>query len=94
MAPGAVPPGSLNLRYDEVSGGPEQRTLYYLAKRYLGLDEDEWEDLPWYKQRYYIDGFQQEQLIKEGTRDDDGGGSDNLVTGSMDSLRNSGFSTG
>lgn len=36
------------------------RTTLYVVKRRLGYGVDEWRALPWWKQRLYLDGLEEE----------------------------------
>lgn len=60
-----------------------------MAHRHLGLAPDEWDELPWYRQQMYIEGFNAEFGDGEG---DAGDGESDLFNESLDSLQNSGFS--
>ena len=65
MDRGDVPlPGSLNARYDDVSGGEGQRRAYYMARRHLGMSPAEWDALAWWEQKMYLDGYTWEGLIE------------------------------
>jgi hypothetical protein len=60
---GVVAPGSTEARYEQLSGGPGERTLRYVARRHLNLSWDEWRDLPWWVRRNYVEGLEEEELI-------------------------------
>ena len=61
---GVLEPPTLNARYDRVSGGAGNRLAYYLARRHLGLSPGEWDDLPWWQQKMFWEGYEQEGLIE------------------------------
>lgn len=64
MVDGSVlAPGSLDARYEELSGGREHALEIYLAARYFQLSPKEWDDLPWWVRRTYIEGLEEEQII-------------------------------
>jgi hypothetical protein len=74
-------PGNTEARYEQLSGGPSERVLLYLARRYLRMSYQEWRDAPWWVQRTYIEGMMQEELLQqEGSEtsavDDDPVGAD------------------
>lgn len=64
-------PKRSDARYHELSGGPGNRAVLYLAKSRLNLSPDEWEDLLWWEQRTYIEGFHDEGLLKYAGEGDD-----------------------
>lgn len=37
---------------------------HYLARRYLQMAPQEWDRLPWYEQRMYLEGFAEEGLVE------------------------------
>lgn len=44
-----------------------------MARRYLTLSPDEWDALPWWQQRVYLEGYEWEGLIeKNGESQDEG----------------------
>lgn len=45
-------------RYSALTEGT--RKTYYLARRYLNYSIEEWEALPWWEQRVYIEGLEWE----------------------------------
>lgn len=57
-------------RYEQLTGGSGKRALYYLAKRRLGMSRPEWDALPWYDQRMYVEGFVEEGLLSTGNDHD------------------------
>lgn len=68
MAHGAVQPGKRGSRYEQVSGGLGQRRIYYLARRKLQLSPEEWDALPWWQERMYVEGFGEEEFVElDGT---------------------------
>jgi hypothetical protein len=60
VAHGAVRPGRRDLRYDAVTGGENQRAIYYLVRRKLGYGPADWDALPWHHQRMFLDGLTKE----------------------------------
>ena len=38
--------------------------MYYLARRYLSMTPEEWDGLPWWQQRLYVEGYEQEGLVE------------------------------
>jgi hypothetical protein len=46
-----------DLRYDFLTGGPEQRHLKYLMRRYLDFTPEETAAMPWHVQRMWIEGI-------------------------------------
>lgn len=79
MAPGAVQPGKIDGRYEGLTGGEDQRRLYYTVLKLFHITRREWDDMPWHDQRMYI-----EQLNKDPEYNDDdgdsGGGSAQEIT--------------
>lgn len=57
---GAAGPFDSDRRYEALSGGREQRSVYYLARRRLGLSVREWDALPWWQSRLYLEGLSEE----------------------------------
>jgi hypothetical protein len=57
---------TIDARYERLSGGPGKRAVLYVARRKLGLSPDEWEALPWWTQRLYIDGLLNEGMLEMG----------------------------
>lgn len=45
----------------------------YIARRYLGLSPAEWDNLPWWVRRTYIEGFEAEELVSGGEPSDASG---------------------
>lgn len=43
-----------------ITESPQQRVIWYLARRHLGYGIDEWERLPWSTQLVYLEGLSQE----------------------------------
>lgn len=39
----------------------------YLARRYLGLSPAEYDALPWWERRLYLEGFREERLVNDGS---------------------------
>lgn len=67
MGHGDVPPPFYaDARYEQLTGGPGNRALHYLAKRRLNMSVAEWDALPWYDQRMYMEGFVEEGLLSTG----------------------------
>lgn len=60
MADGPDEPGRRSRRYESVTGGKNQRIIYYLARRKLGYSPAEWDALPWHHQQLFIEGFEME----------------------------------
>lgn len=52
---GAVLPGRVAARYEALTGGPEGRRTYYLVRKHLGFTATEWDALPWWQQRMYVE---------------------------------------
>jgi hypothetical protein len=52
-------------RYEEITKSRTRRLTWYLARRFLKLSVTEWEDLPWYEQGTYLEGFKEEGLYQE-----------------------------
>lgn len=50
-----APPGSLQARYDRLTRG--RQTELYIARLKLGFTIDEWQALPWWHRRVYIEGL-------------------------------------
>src|SRR6266536_694566 len=64
MAHGNVPsPGSIEVRYEGLSGGPQNRLELYIARRYFNMGPQEWEETPWWLQRVYMEGLKQEGIL-------------------------------
>jgi hypothetical protein len=63
-------PGSIDARYEELSGGQGERVLLYIARRHLGMSWKEWQDTPWWVRRAYIEGLEQEELLEFGPSDE------------------------
>lgn len=66
MAPGAVQPGKIDGRYDQLTGGEDQRRLYYTLLKLFKLTRSEWDEMPWHDQRMYV-----EQLNKDPEYNED-----------------------
>lgn len=58
----------MTLRYDHLTGGVAERQMHYLARRYLKFRWDEWDALPWWQQRAYVEGLHRE--LSDGDGDD------------------------
>lgn len=43
----------------------------YLARKHLGISPGEWKSLPWWERKVYLDGFEQEEIIKTTRRPED-----------------------
>jgi hypothetical protein len=45
--------------------------VYYLARRHLSMGPPEWDALPWWQQKVYLEGFVDEGLLttREGASD-------------------------
>lgn len=56
-------PPTADARYERLSGGPTNRAIVYVARRYLKLSAEEWSALPWWVQRTYLDGLQHEGVL-------------------------------
>lgn len=69
MATGAVQPGSLDLRYEEVSGGWENRRTYYYVRKILHFSADEWDALTWWQRRMYIEQMTSDPEFNEDAED-------------------------
>lgn len=52
-----VAPGSLEARYGRLAGPLNKRQELYLARRRLLFTIDEWQALPWWQRRVYIEGL-------------------------------------
>lgn len=57
----------MNARFEALSGGASKRAFYYLAGRFLHMTPREWDELPWWVQRVYLEGFQAEGFLSDGT---------------------------
>lgn len=55
MDPGAVQPGKIDERYELITGGEDQRRLYYVVLKIFGLTRQQWDVIPWHDQRMYIE---------------------------------------
>lgn len=66
MASGAVRPGKIDARYEQLTGGEDQRRLYYTVLKLFRITRQEWDALPWHDQRMYV-----EQLNKDPEYNDD-----------------------
>lgn len=63
----------MTLRYDHLTGGVAERQTHYLVRRYLKFGWSEWDELPWWQQRAYLDGLRRE-LAPDDDEDGDGSG--------------------
>lgn len=52
-------PGSFERRYEDYTQTPTQCLVWFNARRYLGYDITEWENLPWWQQDAYMSGMNQ-----------------------------------
>lgn len=93
MAGGGRSPGSSPHRYEAVSGGASKRTLIYLARRYLKMSRQEWDDLPWWEAHALIEGFEAEGIIGDGPKGQGSNGTPSPVDLSGGDLTGLGFST-
>lgn len=71
MDRGQVLPGSLDSRYEQLTGNEDKRMEWFIVRKELNYSIDDWEALPWWHQRVYIDG-----LIKQADADSGGSESD------------------
>lgn len=83
MAPGAVQPGKIDGRYEGLTGGEDQRRLYYTLLKIFHITRQQWDEMPWHDQRMYV-----EQLNKDPEYNEDGesGGSEAQELTSWDDL--------
>lgn len=84
---------AIDARYEQLSGGAVNRIVLYLARRRLGITPTEWNALPWYEQRMYIEGFIEEGFLKRADDEDVEEGDPNVdpVTASDAELRRMGL---
>jgi hypothetical protein len=47
-------------RYEALAGSREERLTYYLVRRYLHFSIDEWDRLPWWQTKLYIERLSEE----------------------------------
>ena len=47
-------------RYEALAGDVNQRRIYYVARRRLQFLPEEWDRLPWWQARMYLEGVQWE----------------------------------
>lgn len=83
MAPGAVQPGKIDGRYEQLTGGDDQRRLYYTVLKIFHLTRQQWDELPWHDQRMYVE---QLNIDPEFNEDGESGGSDTVELTSWDDL--------
>lgn len=50
----------MEARYEGLAGNAGHRTELYVVRRRLRIGIDEWERLPWWQRRVYIEGLQDE----------------------------------
>jgi hypothetical protein len=53
----------VDARYNAVSGGESNRAILYVVRRHLRMSSREWQELPWWEQRVYIEGLIDEELL-------------------------------
>jgi hypothetical protein len=64
----------MTLRYDHLTGGVAERRTPFLVRRHLHFGWAEWDALPWWQQRAYL-----EELVREmSDGDDPDGGADEI----------------
>lgn len=52
-------------RYEDLTGPAQRRVVWYLVRRHLGFSIEDWERLPWFQQRAYLEGLKQEFYREE-----------------------------
>jgi hypothetical protein len=50
-------PGIRGRRYEVLTESEQQRKVWYLVRRHLGLSVEQWEALPWHVQLVYLEGL-------------------------------------
>jgi hypothetical protein len=67
-APGASPK-SLDERYEALAGDEDERVTRYLFRRHLGVGATEYDAMPWWERRLYIEGLVREFPSEEEVDD-------------------------
>lgn len=83
MASGAVRPGKIEDRYEGLTGGEDQRHLYYTVLKLFHITRREWDDMPWHDQRMYVEQLNKDPEYKDEEEDSPG---DSMEITSWDDL--------
>ena len=69
-----APPGRLEARYERLAGAEAKRRELYIVRRRLRFTVDEWQALPWWQKRLYIEGLEWEAEQNRAPTESDGMG--------------------
>ena len=73
MASGAVRPGKIESRYEGLTGGEDQRRLYYTVLKLFRITRQQWDEMPWHDQRMYIEQLNEDPEYNEDGESGSGG---------------------
>ncbi len=81
----------MEARYRRLAGDDARRAELYWARRILGFTIDEWQALPWWQRRVYVEGAEDENAARNqgGDTGGDYGGGDlasALLDGTLDDV--------
>lgn len=62
-------PGIASVRYEELAGAPAQRVEWFRALFHFGKTVDEWERLPWWQPKMYMDELAKHLRREAGVED-------------------------